>query len=70
MPHLTSVEELAVKEGRYQTINRQLGRRWGKLSVTVNEHLRRLDCEQLDLLAEALVDFQSPADLETWLRNH
>jgi predicted transposase YdaD len=93
MPHLTSIEELDLKEirqeglekglekgrlegrqegrqeGRYQTICRLLDRRWGKLSAALDEQLRGLSSEQLDLLAEALLDFQSLADLEAWLRN-
>lgn len=69
MPHLTSIEEMALKEGRCQTICRQLERRCGKLLASLEESLRALNCEQLDMLAEALLDFQSPADLEAWLRN-
>ena len=81
MPHLTSIEELDLKEsrqegrlegrqeGQYRTICRLLERRWGKLSAPLDEQLRGLSCEQLDLLAEALLDFRSLIDLESWLRN-
>jgi hypothetical protein len=72
MPHLTSIEELDLKEsrqegrqeGQYRTIRRLLERRWGKLPTLVEERLRPLSCDQLDSLAETLLDFQSLADLE------
>jgi uncharacterized protein DUF4351 len=72
MPHLTSIEELALEEGRQEgqrgIIQRQLERRLGNLSPAVDERLRALSSEQLELLAEALLDFHAPTDLEAWLR--
>ncbi|MDB9507537.1 DUF4351 domain-containing protein, partial [Microcystis aeruginosa CS-338/01] len=32
-------------------------------------NIRSLDLEQLENLGEALLDFQSPQDLEQWLEN-
>ena len=43
-------------------------RRWGKLSAAVEQKVRALASEQLEELAEALLEFRSPADLEAWLR--
>jgi len=76
MPHLTSIETLALEEGRqegrqegqYRLLQRQLERRWGKLSAELEQRLRSLTSEQLEILAEALLDFRSVADLGTWLR--
>ena len=71
MPYLTSIEVLALEEGRQEgqcrIVQRQLERRWGSLSSAVEQRLRALSSQQLELLAEALLDFRSQADLETWL---
>jgi uncharacterized protein DUF4351 len=85
MPHLTSIEELALEEGRqeghregrqegrregqYRIVQRLLERRWGSLSAAREQQLEALSSEQLDLLAGALLDFQSPADLDAWLND-
>jgi hypothetical protein len=81
MRHLTSIEELALKEGREEglqegqqvgqcrIIKRLLERRWGRVSADVEQRVRALSSEQLEVLAEALLDFRSPADLEAWLRD-
>ncbi len=73
MPHLTSIEVLALEEGRQEgqcrIVQRQLERRWGGLSLAVEQRLRALSSQQLELLAEALMDFRSVADLEAWLRD-
>ena len=71
MPHLTSIEMLALEEGRQEgrqegqcrLVQRQLERRWGKISPQVEQRLQALSSQQLELLAEALLDFQSQADL-------
>jgi hypothetical protein len=71
MPHLTSIETLALEEGRRgqcRIVQRLLERRWGKLLPPVEQRLRDLSSEQLELLAEVILDFHSPADLESWLR--
>lgn len=48
---------------------RQLRRRIGGLNPAVEEKLERLKLEQLDALAEALLDFTGPRDLDRWLAN-
>src|SRR5437660_4298185 len=55
------------QEGQYRIVQRLLERRWGKLSPQVEQRLQALISQQLELLAEALLDFRSQADLETWL---
>jgi predicted transposase YdaD len=46
---------------------RQLGRRCGPLSDTTTSRIKTLPLEQLEALAEALLDFSGPADLAAWL---
>jgi predicted transposase/invertase (TIGR01784 family) len=46
---------------------RQLNRRLGQISAPVAEQIRQLRVEQLEDLAEALLDFESEADLLEWL---
>ena len=49
---------------------RQLARRFGPLSDATTARLEALPLEQLEALAEALLDFKGPADLSTWLTAH
>jgi len=44
-----------------------LERRWGKISPQVEQPLQALNSRQLELLAEALLDFQSQA-LTCWAK--
>jgi predicted transposase YdaD len=75
MPHLTSIELMGIEKGRQEgrqegqcrIVERQLERRVGKLLPPVEQRLRTLSSQQLELLAEALLDFRSAADLDTWL---
>lgn len=50
-------------------ILRQLRRRVGELAPSTEERIRALSITQLENLAEALLDFSSPADLTVWLDN-
>jgi hypothetical protein len=63
--------EKAVQEGK-QTgeatlVLRQLNRRLGQVAASVEKQVRQLPVEQLEDLGEALLDFQSEADLLHWL---
>jgi predicted transposase YdaD len=49
---------------------RQLGLRCGPLSDTTTARIKTLPLEQLEALAEALLDFSGPADLAAWLAEH
>ena len=49
---------------------RQLNRLCGPLSEATTARIQALPLEQLELLAEALLDFSGPADLATWLEDH
>jgi predicted transposase YdaD len=59
------------REGRQQeAVNvtlRQLTRRCGPLSEATSAQIQALPLSQLEALAEALLDFQGPADLAAWL---
>ena len=46
---------------------RQLNRRCGPLSGATTAQIQALPLEQLETLADALLDFTGPADLSTWL---
>jgi len=78
MPHLTSIEMIGLEKGRQEgrqegqtrIVRRLLERRWGSSSARTEQALRALSSEQLESLAEALLDFNSLADLETWLKSH
>jgi predicted transposase YdaD len=54
------------KEGR-SLILRQLNRRFGALPESWSTQITDLSLAQIESLAEALLDFQTIADLETWL---
>ena len=49
---------------------RQLARRFGPLSDATTARIEALPLEQLEALAEALLDFNGPGDLSTWLTAH
>lgn len=49
---------------------RQLNRRCGPLSEATIARIQALPLEQLEALAEALLDFSGPTDLAAWLKEH
>ena len=55
------------QEGKQNLILRQLKRRIGEIDTSLIERIQGLSLEQLENLGEALLDFSSVADLETWL---
>ncbi|MCZ0903726.1 DUF2887 domain-containing protein, partial [Microcoleus sp. HI-ES] len=56
------------QEGRV-LILRLLNRRVGKLPESITTRIADLSIEQIETLAEELLDFQSIEDLEVWLEN-
>ena len=60
------LQEGEAREAAKMTL-RQLNRRCGPLSETTTAQIRALPLEQLEALADALLDFQGPADLVVWL---
>ncbi|BAZ50273.1 hypothetical protein NIES4103_28890 [Nostoc sp. NIES-4103] len=54
------------QEGRQDLVLRQLNRRIGEIDASLIERIQGLSIEQLENLGEALLDFTTLADLETW----
>ena len=57
------------RKGKSNTIIRQLNRKLGTLPSTISSEIESLQPNQLDSLAEDLLDFQSLDDLDRWLSN-
>lgn len=55
------------QEGKEDLILRLLNRRIGEIDASLIGQIKSLSIEQLENLGEALLDFSSVADLETWL---
>ena len=55
------------EEGELVIILRLLNRKVGELSPQVRSQIETLSLEQLENLGEALLDFNSMGDLQTWL---
>ena len=58
-----------LQQGEQQLIIRQLNRRIGEIESSLIERVQKLSVEQLEELGEALLDFTSVADLQTWLQS-
>jgi predicted transposase YdaD len=58
------------KQGEQRLVVRQINRRIGEIDASLIERIKELSIEQLENLGEALLDFSSVADLETWLNQH
>lgn len=59
--------EQAIQSGEQRLVLRLLNRRIGEIDMSLIEQIKSLSIEQLENLGEALLDFSSVADLETWL---
>nr|WP_227498604.1 DUF4351 domain-containing protein [Synechococcus sp. PCC 7336] len=55
------------KQGERALILRQLARRFGEISPQCQARIEALALDQLEALGEVLLDFQSGADLDSWL---
>ncbi|WP_371316432.1 DUF4351 domain-containing protein [Dolichospermum heterosporum] len=69
--------ELAKQEGLQEGLQkeksliiRQLNRRIGEIDSLLVQKVQQLSVEKLEELGEALLDFTSITDLETWLKNY
>jgi HTH-type transcriptional regulator/antitoxin HigA len=56
-------------KGQQKLIIRQLNRRLGEINPPLIEQIRQLPVEQLEELAEALLDFSTVAHLQQWLNS-
>jgi predicted transposase YdaD len=78
MPYITSVERFGIQKGRQEgrqegellLVLRQLNRRLGAVDPALQVQIQQLSVEQLEDLAEALLDFSQPEDLAAWLEAH
>ena len=57
-------------QGEVKVTLRLLNRRCGPLSEASTARIKDLPLEQLEALADALLDFSEPADLAVWLEKH
>ena len=55
------------QEGEAAVTLRLLNRRCGPLTAATTAQIQALPVEKLEALADALLDFQGPADLAAWL---
>jgi hypothetical protein len=60
-------EQRGELKGEQKVIIRQLNRRLGEIQPSLIEGIHKLSVEQLEELAEALLDFYTVANLENWL---
>ena len=58
------------QEGEAAVTLRLLNRRCGPLADATTAQIQGLPVEKLEALADALLDFQGPADLSAWLAAH
>lgn len=56
-----------MQQGESNMVLRQLNRRLGQVSASIEEQIRQLSVEQLEDLGEALLNFESQEDLLNWL---
>ena len=81
MPYVTSIERIAKEEGIEEgieqgieqgivlTVLKLLKRPCGPIPDDVQQSIRDLSSEQVQMLAEAIFDIHSLEDLKTWLRS-
>ncbi|AUS99307.1 hypothetical protein CLI64_02240 [Nostoc sp. CENA543] len=64
------VREEVRQEQTQEVVMRLLTRRIGVVSQELQQQIGKLSIEQLENLAEALLDFATASDLVIWLQNH
>jgi predicted transposase YdaD len=68
-PIYQEILEKGAKKGKLQTLTRLLSRRFGTISLQLQQQLQALSINQLDDLSDALFDFSEISDLAVWLQN-
>ncbi|MFM2064254.1 MAG: hypothetical protein RLZZ507_3925 [Cyanobacteriota bacterium] len=63
-------KEEASKKEALLLVTRQLNRRFGEITQELLAKIERLTREQIETLAEDLLDFSVVSDLENWLQQH
>jgi hypothetical protein len=66
MSYVTSVERLAKAEGGATVLLKQLTKVCGPLPESVQQRIQGMSIDQLAELGEALLDFHSLEDIESW----
>jgi hypothetical protein len=62
--------ERGIERGEQLLISRQLTRKLGAIAPSLMEQLQALSIAELELLGDALLEFNRIDDLENWLRSH
>ncbi|TRT76709.1 MAG: DUF4351 domain-containing protein, partial [Microcystis sp. M_OC_Ca_00000000_S217Cul] len=62
--------EAAIQQGEANLVLRLLKRRFGELPPHITETIQKLSVEKLEDLGEALLDFETQADLINWLNQN
>ena len=60
-------EAIGLQKEASKLVLRQLKRRFGELPPHITETIQKLSVEKLEDLGEALLDFETQADLINWL---
>jgi hypothetical protein len=60
-------QQIGQQQGQHALILRQLNRRVGTIAIDLQEKIKALPLEKLDLLGEDLLDFSGLEDLLGWL---
>jgi predicted transposase YdaD len=63
-------EQRGKQQGEVTLILRQMNRRFGSIDSEIERRINGLSTNQLENLAEALLDFSTQADLISWLDSH
>ena len=63
-------EQRGLVKGQAAMLQRQLTRKFGKISPSVKSKILKLSVTQLEDLAEAIFDLQTSADLSAWIKKH
>jgi predicted transposase YdaD len=66
----TSWEREGIRKGKADLVTRLLRRRFGDLPGDLQDRINSLEEPRLSSLGEALLDFSSLADVDTWLASH
>lgn len=67
---ITSWEQRGIELGKEQMVLRIMRKRFGSVSDKEIERVDQLSSEQLDNLADALLDEETPLSLDDWLSTH
>jgi len=66
-PWYQQILQEGIQQGESELVLRQLTRRFGTLDQALEQRIQGLSLEQLESLAEQLLEFSTVEELETWL---